>query len=195
MKLGISPKPAGFSAFPGNHFTSGNGPTKNSENKGWLLKTWCLHRIFKKPDGSKTKRFQCPAIDDATRIRALKIYEKHTQQHAIYFIDYGIEKFPFCIQSVRTDNGHEFQSKFHWHVAVLGMRHAYIQPRTPRLNEKVKRSHKTDQQEFYQLFEYSGDVDLGEKLKTWENFYNFDRLHGAFSGKTPYAILKEKMKL
>ena len=75
------------------------------------------------------------------------------------------------------------------------MRHAYIKPRTPRLNGKVERSHKTDQQEFYQLLEYSGDVDLREKLKTWENFYNFDRPHGALAGKTPNEILKEKMKL
>ncbi len=73
------------------------------------------------------------------------------------------------------------------------MRHAYIKPRTPRLNGKVERSHRTEQQEFYQLLEYSGDVDLGEKLKTRENFYNFDRPHGAFSGKTPYEILKEKL--
>ena len=151
--------------------------------------------IFKKPDGSKTKRFQYTAIDDATRVRALNIYEKHTQQNAIHFIDSVIEKFPFRIQTVRTDNGHEFQSKFHWHVEDLGMRHAYIKPRTPRLNGKVERSHKTDQQEFYQLLEYSGDVDLGKKLKTWGNFYNFDRPHGALAGKTPYEILKEKMKL
>ena len=34
--------------------------------------------IFPQPDGSKAKRFQYTAIDDATRIRALKIYEKHT---------------------------------------------------------------------------------------------------------------------
>lgn len=142
--------------------------------------------IFPQPDGSKVKRFQYTAIDDATRIRALKIYEKHTQQNAIHFIDYVVEKFPFRIQTVRTDNGHEFKAKFHWHVEDLGMRHAYIKPRTPRLNGKVERSHKTDQQEFYQLLEYSGDVDLGDKLKTWENFYNFDR---------PHEILKEKMKL
>lgn len=30
-------------------------------------------------DGKKIKRFQYTAIDDATRIRALKIYDKHTQ--------------------------------------------------------------------------------------------------------------------
>ena len=145
------------------------------------------------PDGTKTKRFQYTAIDDATRIRALQVYKKHTQKNAIHFIDHVIEKFPFRIQTVRTDNGHEFQAKFHWHVEDLGMRHAYIKPGTPRLNGKVERSHKTDQQEFYQLLEYSGDVDLKKKLKTWEEFYNFDRPHGAFAGKTPYEALKEKL--
>lgn len=151
--------------------------------------------IFPQPDGTKVRRFQYTAIDDATRIRALEVYEKHTQQNAIHFIDYVVEKFPFRIQTIRTDNGHEFKAKFHWHVEDLGMRHAYIKPGTPRLNGKVERSHKTDQQEFYQLLEYSGDVDLRKKLETWENFYNFDRPHGAFSGKTPYETLKEKMKL
>ncbi len=35
--------------------------------------------IFPQPDGTKVKRFQYTAIDDATRIRALKVYEKHSQ--------------------------------------------------------------------------------------------------------------------
>ncbi|MFB0976973.1 MAG: hypothetical protein QMC73_04845, partial [Myxococcota bacterium] len=32
-------------------------------------------------------------------------------------IDYVVSKFPFRIQSIRTDRGHEFQALFHWHVA------------------------------------------------------------------------------
>jgi transposase len=32
---------------------------------------------FKEPDGKQLKRFQYTAIDDATRVRALKIYERH----------------------------------------------------------------------------------------------------------------------
>lgn len=150
--------------------------------------------IFPQSDGTKVRRFQYTAIDDATRIRALKIYPKHTQQNAIDFIDYVIEKFPFRIQTIRTDNGHEFQAKFHWHVEDLGMRHVYIKPGTPRLNGKVERSHRTDKEEFYQLLTYTGDVDLRKKLTIWENFYNFERPHGAFQGKTPYEILKEKLK-
>lgn len=140
------------------------------------------------------RRFQYTAIDDATRIRALKIYERHTQENAIDFINYVVEKFPFRIATIRTDNGHEFQAKFHWHVEDLGMRHHYIKPRTPRLNGKVERSHLTDQQEFYQLLEYTDDVDLNKKLAEWESFYNLSRPHGAFAGKTPYEVLREKMR-
>ena len=71
---------------------------------------------FKAKTGATIKRFQYTAIDDATRIRALKIYNKHNQINAIDFVDYVIEKFPFRIQMIRTDRGHEFQAKFHWHV-------------------------------------------------------------------------------
>ena len=145
---------------------------------------------LKDPEGRTVRRFQYTAIDDATRIRALKMYQRHNQQSAIDFIDYVIEKFPFRIHTIRTDRGHEFQARFHWHVEDKGFRHVYIKPRSPQLNGKVERSHRTDQQEFYQLLTYTDDVDLNKKLETWEQFYNFDRPHGAFDGKTPYEALK-----
>ena len=94
---------------------------------------------------------------------------------------------------IRTDNGHEFQTKFHWYIDDLGMQHAYIKPATPRLNGKVERSHLTDQREFYQCLEYKDDVDLLEKLNQWESYYNFLRPHAAHMGKTPYEKLKQRM--
>jgi len=63
--------------------------------------------------GEKVRRFQFTAIDDATRVRARKIYEKHTQARAVDLIEHIIENFPFRIREIRTDNGHEFQAKFH----------------------------------------------------------------------------------
>ena len=141
------------------------------------------------------RRYQYTAIDDATRVRALKVYERHTQENAIDFVNYVVEKFPFRISTVRTDNGHEFQSLFHWHVEDLGMTHAYIRVRTPRLNGKVERSHRTDKEEFYQLLTYTGDVDLRLKLAEWQNFYNYHRPHSALGGKTPYELLREKLDL
>lgn len=151
--------------------------------------------IFEGLNGNKIKRFQYTAIDDATRIRALKIYEKHNQECAIDFVNYVIDKFPFRINTIQTDNGHEFQSKFHWHVQDLGMRHRFIKAGTPQLNGKVERSHLTDKKEFYQLLTYTDDVDLNEKLKAWEDFYNFSRPHGSFNGKTPYEVLKCKLNI
>ena len=145
---------------------------------------------FYDSSGKKVKRYQFTAIDDATRIRALKMYQRHNQTSAIDFVDYVIEKFPFRIHTIRTDRGHEFQAQFHWQVEDKGMRHVYIKPRSPQLNGKVERSHRIDKEEFYQLLTYTDDVDLNKKLEAWENFYNFNRPHGAFDGKSPYEALK-----
>ena len=41
---------------------------------------------------------------------------------------------------------------------------------------------------------YTDDVDLNEKLAQWERFYNFDRPHGAFNGKTPYETLRKMLE-
>lgn len=149
--------------------------------------------FFNDKMGRRIKRFQYTAIDDCTRIRALKIYSAQTQDSSIEFINLVVEKFPFRIKTIRTDNGHEFQTRFHWHVADLGMTHVYIKPASPRLNGKVERSHLTDQREFYQILDYTGDVDLRKKLAQWEDYYNFLRPHSAHMGKTPYEKLKQRM--
>ena len=150
---------------------------------------------LKDEEGRKIRRFQYTAIDDATRIRALKIYQRHTQNNAIDFIKYVVDKFPFRIHTIRTDRGHEFQALFHWYIEDQGMQHVYIKPRSPQLNGKVERSHRSDQEEFYQLLSYKDDVDLNKKLDAWEQFYNFNRPHGAFGGKTPYEALSSILLL
>ena len=144
--------------------------------------------------GAPVRRYPYTAIDDATRVRALKVYRRHAQANAIDFIHYVVEKLPFRIRTLRTDRGHAFQALFHWHVADLGMEHVYIKPRTPQLDAKVERSHRTDKDEFYQLLTYRDDVDLEKKLAEWERFYNYDRPHGAHRGRTPYEALREQLQ-
>jgi transposase InsO family protein len=107
-----------------------------------------------------------------------------------------IRRLPFRIHVVQTDNGAEFQSKFHRHLEQLDIRHVYIKPRTPRLNGKVERSHRVDNQEFYHLLDQNGvsdDIHLfNEKLREWENYYNYHRPHTALGGQTPYERLLAK---
>lgn len=82
--------------------------------------------------GKRIKRYQYTGIDDATRVRALRIYTRHTQANAIRFVDYVVGQFPFRIHTIRTDNGREFQARLHWHVHDLGMNRVYIKPATAR---------------------------------------------------------------
>jgi transposase InsO family protein len=102
------------------------------------------------------------------------------------------------VHVVQTDNGAEFQSQFHWYLESRDVRHCYIRPRTPRSNGKVERSHRVDDQEFYQLLDQddiSDDIHLfNAKPREWEDYDNYHRPHGALSGQTPYERLLAKTK-
>jgi len=145
----------------------------------------------------KKKHYQFTAIDDCTRIRVLRIYDRLNQPSAIRFLDYVLEKLPFKVEVIQTDHGAEFGSQFHYHVLDRGIGHVYIKPATPRLNGKVERSHRIDQEEFYRMLEGVVIDDTGlfnTLLKEWEDFYNFHRPHGALGGQTPYERLREKTR-
>jgi|SRR5687768_15092525 len=147
--------------------------------------------------GSRKKHYQFTAIDDCTRIRVLRIYDRNNQKTAIQFLDYVLEKLPFGVEVVQTDNGAEFQGAFHWHVLDRGIGHVYIRPATPRLNGKVERSHRIDAEEFYRMLDglVIDDTQLfNDKLQEWEHFYNFSRPHGGLNGQTPYERLRQKTK-
>ena len=145
--------------------------------------------------GSRKKHYQFTAIDDCTRIRVLRIYDRVNQKTAIQFADYVLEKLPFSVEVIQTDNGAEFQSQFHYHVLDAGIGHVYIKPATPRLNGKVERSHRIDAEEFYRMLEgvVIDDAELfNDRLQEWEDFYNFNRPHGGLGGQTPYERLRQK---
>jgi len=145
--------------------------------------------------GSRKKHYQFTAIDDCTRIRVLRIYDRLNQRTAIRFVDYVCEKLPFAVEVIQTDNGAEFQSQFHYHVLDAGIGHVYIKPATPRLNGKVERSHRIDAEEFYRMLEgvVIDDTELfNDRLQEWEDFYNYNRPHGGLGGQTPYERLRQK---
>jgi transposase InsO family protein len=131
--------------------------------------------------GDYLRRFHRISLATATVHRIL---QRHgvARLPGIQFADEVIRRLPFRIYVVQTDNGAEFQSKFHWHLGELGIRHVYIRPRTPRLNGKVKKG-------------VSDDIRLfNAKLREWEDYYNFHRPHGSLGGQTPYERLLEKTK-
>ena len=148
-------------------------PTKryNKQVPGHHIQMDVKFLTFTGKRGVKIRRFQYTAIDDATRVRALKLYDKHTQANAIDFVDNIIEKFPFRIKEIRTDSGHEFQAKFHWHVEDQGIRHAYIKRGNPAAQRQgrtfpIARTSRSSISSFH-----TRAMSIWRpKLSEWENF-------------------------
>ena len=153
---------------------------------------WAYDFVAQKTHDGRPLKLLC-VVDEYTRECLAIVVARRITSHemlmtlADLFLEHGIP------EHIRSDNGHEFQAKFHSHVEDQGIRHVYIKPRSPNLNGKVERSHLTDKLEFHQLLAYTDDFDLAEKLAAWEESYNVHRPHGGLGGLTPYEVLKEKM--
>ena len=141
--------------------------------------------------GSRKKHYQFTAIDDCTRIRVLRIYDRLNQTTAIRFVDYVLEKLPFGVEVIQTDNGSEFGSRFHYHVLDAGVGHVYIKPATPRLNGKVERSHRIDQEEFYRMLE-GVVIDVQRPAEGVGGLLQLQPSARGPGGSDPYERLREK---
>src|ERR1035437_7741660 len=149
--------------------------------------------------------YQYTAIDTASRWRYLKIYSEQTNYHSILFLEEVIQKFPYKIQAVKTDNGSIFTNYYLGtnkrsdvtiktpHALDLFCRgkniiHYLIDPGKPAQNGTVERSHREDQQKFYEQNKFKSFKDLQIKLERWNMYYN-DLEHCGLNGKTPNEMV------
>lgn len=125
------------------------------------------------------------AIDDCSRYRVLGVFPRRTAANTILFLERVIEEMPFPIQRIQTDRGREFFAyKVQEWLQEYCIKFRPIKPRSPHLNGKVERGHKTDLQEFYATANLQ-DPNLQDRLDEWQHFYNWHRPHSSLSGKTP----------
>jgi len=129
--------------------------------------------------------YQYTSIDDCTRYRVLRIYNRRTAANTLDFLECVIEEMPFPIQRIQTDRGLEFfAEKVQKKMMEYGIKFRPNKPGSPHLNGKVERSQKTDKSEFYATVDINSD-NLQEKLAEWQHYYNWMRPHSALKGKTP----------
>ncbi len=92
---------------------------------------------------------------------------------------------------IQSDNGHEFQVKFEEYLKSLNIKIQHTWIHTPDQNGVVERSHRTDEEEFYQEtdIDYTSLEDINTKLKIWLEYYNTKRLHFSLNYLTPEEYL------
>jgi len=140
------------------------------------------------------KKFQYTAIDVVSKWRYLKVYPKLTQENTIDFVKNLLieaKKKGITIKLIQSDNGHEFQAKFEEYLKSLNIKIQHTWIHTPDQNGVVERSHRTDEEEFYQETEidYTNLDDINNKLKIWLEYYNTKRLHFSLNYLTPEEYL------
>lgn len=69
----------------------------------------------------------------------------------------------------------------------------YHQAGIATAERKVERSHRPDQEEFYQLLTYKDDIDLEANLDEWRRFYNLSEASWCLQRRDPYEVLRERL--
>lgn len=149
--------------------------------------------------------FQYTAIDTASKWRRLEVYDEQTNFHSILFLQKIIEIFPHKIQAIKTDNGSIFTNYYTsmtkrsdltvktLHVVDIfcaknNIIHYLIDPGKPAQNGTVERSHREDQEKFYEQNKFNTFSDLQNKIRIWNDYYN-NLEHCGLNGKTPMEML------
>jgi len=150
--------------------------------------------------------YQFTAIDCASRWRYLKIFDDYGNSSSMEFLKELINIAPFRIRAIKTDNGSNFTNRYTGYLKssdpfnprlhpldllcqTLGIIHYLIDPGKPQQNCFVERSHREDQEKFYEQTQFKSFEELRYKLRLWNMEYN-DTRHCGLNGLTPNQALR-----
>ena len=151
--------------------------------------------------------YQYTAIDRASRWRHLEIYDEQANHHSVLFLEEVVRRASFAIQAIKTDNHATFTNYYTGtnkrsdllvkslhaldaRCRELGIKHYLIDPGKPAQNGTVERSHREDQEKFYNQTWFVSTEDLRYRIRLWNMYYN-DLEHCGLNGKTPNEFLVE----
>jgi len=131
------------------------------------------NKCYSGKDGQKF--YQYTVIDEASRERFIYPYKEQSSYSTVDFLKRAIAYFGYKPEIVQTDNGTEFThtsktDRIHPLDTLcnqLEIKHKLIRPRTPKHNGKVERSHRNDQQRFYQFLSFYSYDDLLKQMKAY----------------------------
>ena len=147
------------------------------------------------------KRSCFVAIDRATRLAFLAVYEHKDKNAATDFLKRCLSFFPFRVSKVLTDNGREFTLKgfknrygtkvkaahdFEQVCQAQGIEHRTTLPYTPKTNGMVERMNGLTKENTTKKNRYETVQGMLDDLHGWFVRYNFCRKNRRIGGKTPY---------
>lgn len=99
---------------------------------------------------------------------------------------------------VWTDNAMEFTMRYSAHperhttfqkcVMALDMIHGTCKPRSPWQNGIIERSHRTDNEELFDVMQFADSEERRYQLRLFEMHYSHERPHQGLNGQTPFQV-------
>jgi len=138
------------------------------------------------------KIYQFTAIDVLTKKRVLKYYSSSASKNGADFLRTCLQRFPFPVRAIQTDNGSEFLKDFDALCKELNLPHYFIEARQPKQNTYVEVSHGADEKEFYRQGNVCSTItEMQKRLEEWEYTWNCIRPHEALNYLTPDEYLNK----
>src|SRR3989338_11522766 len=97
--------------------------------------------------------WKCQQKTDKKISPVSRIYTSSSTANGRDFLISLLLAFPFRVNAVQTDNGHEFLLHFHKECVKRGIAHFFSRPRTPTDNTMVERIIQTSEYELWLLDE------------------------------------------
>ena len=124
--------------------------------------------------------YQYTVVEEASRKRFIFAYKEHSSYSTLDFVKRAITYFGYAPNIIQTDNGGEFThtaktKRIHpldLFCARYNIVHKLIIPKTPWHNGKVERSHRNDQERFYNYLKFYSFEDLQAQMKHYLNRSN-----------------------
>lgn len=164
--------------------------------------------LFYLPKLGETARYCFLAVDRATRLVFLEVYEHKDAPSATDFLRKCLAFFPFRIEKVLTDNGREFTLEgfknrygpakrahpFDLLCQAEAIEHRRTKPYTPQTNGLAERMNGLTKENTTKKQIYAGPPAMIEDLKGWMSRYDFYRKHRRLGGKTPYQAVCDRFE-
>ena len=130
------------------------------------------------------------ARDVISRWDVVEVHRRATSLAAARFLDTLLDRLPFPVKALQVDGGAEFAAEFELACQQKELPLFVLPPKSPKLNAHVERSHRTHNEEFYQVHAESDQVPtLNFQLRHWEKTYNCIRPHQSLAYLTPLEFI------
>lgn len=155
-----------------------------------------LQMDTKYPHGYKQGKVIYGIIDDASRWTFVWSYEVANANNTIDFVKKVIERAPFTILKIRTDQGREFTNlKLKELLKEYNIVHRLNTPYCPEENGKIERFNGTLNQKAlrYGFPPKQSLEEMQYRLNLFMHYYNYQKKHRGLGmdGKTPMERLNE----